>query len=149
MPVCPGTAMTYRGHPEPPGDPAAVDAAKAILAAHPAPSAEELAAATAVLRTYIRRTTAELKTLAERLPAQDPRRAPARRTADSAFFRAAQEDGPGNGLMSARDYCRRLLWAALEVREYYDTLRKEAQGPDGTVCEAPDGSGGLTAQEDP
>ncbi|MFC5724783.1 DUF6415 family natural product biosynthesis protein [Streptomyces gamaensis] len=137
MPVlCPGTAMTFGGGPIPPpharspeDEPAFLESVKAVLMAHPAPTAEQLTESTNALRRYIRRYAPALKALAVTLRADDPRRALAGRVADGGFYRAAQQDGPGSGLMSARDYCRLLLRAAYDIRDHYEKLHLGKEAP--------------------
>ncbi|MFC5719182.1 DUF6415 family natural product biosynthesis protein [Streptomyces gamaensis] len=128
-PVFPGTAMTFGGalipSPDSPiteAEHGALEGMRTILEARPSPPAESLHDMIKHLRRCIRRTTPALKVLAAALPEHDPRREPARAVADEAFFQAGQEDGAGNGLLSARDYCLALYEAMQDVRHHYSLL---------------------------
>ncbi|MFC5725102.1 DUF6415 family natural product biosynthesis protein, partial [Streptomyces gamaensis] len=125
----PGTAMTYgQGSVPVPYSSITEDGSgilqsvRTALEAHPSPTAETLAESTKRLRRYIRRTAPALKALALALPGNDSRRTPAQGAADEAFYRALRQ-GPGDGLISARDYCTCLLRAAQNVRDHYEKLR--------------------------
>ncbi|RLU92204.1 hypothetical protein CTZ27_20370 [Streptomyces griseocarneus] len=125
MPVCPGTAMTHAG-PTPPrtGDDVIGWAIRAILGSdsHISPPEGRVTSATVVLRAYVKKTAAEVRDIVAALPASDPRRVAAERSAAEGIHRAVTL-GPGNGLRSAFDYARGLAQVAEELRDHKAALR--------------------------
>lgn len=122
MPVCPGTAVTPVGRPDSPrpdGDEHIGSVIRMILGApsHISPPVGTVSSSTVILRAYIKETAVAVQTAAGALPAEDPRRGAAERSAAEALHRVTAL-GPGSGLRSAFDHARGLARAAQELREH-------------------------------
>ncbi|MCC3771199.1 DUF6415 family natural product biosynthesis protein [Streptomyces sp. UNOC14_S4] len=125
MPIFPGTAMAHAA-PTPPrtGDDVIEWAIRDILGSHShiSPPEGRITSATVVLRAYVKKTAAEVRDVVAALPAADPRRVAAERSAAEGLHRALTL-GPGNGLRSAFDYARGLAQVAQELRDHRAELR--------------------------
>ncbi|MFI1800580.1 DUF6415 family natural product biosynthesis protein [Streptomyces sp. NPDC020379] len=131
MPVCPGTAVTPVGRPDshhPDGDDLIRSVIRTILGApsHISPPVGSVSSSTVILRAYIKETAVAVQAAAGALPASDPRREPAERSAAEALHRV-NALGPGSGLRSAFDHARGLALAAQELRDQRELLRDGGQ----------------------
>ncbi|WP_171172481.1 DUF6415 family natural product biosynthesis protein [Streptomyces sp. I05A-00742] len=133
MPVWPGTAMPHAGSRpalRPEAEAEVESITQMILAATVPPPTEIMEASTGELRRFIGEWAPWIKGAARQsLPADDPLRLAAERSADEATYRA-RCTGPGDGLESAFTYCRSLALITRELLEHGRKLGRPSEDAD-------------------